>query len=325
MRRIPAPQTLAPVRAGVAVSGARLVSALRADSLDRALVAGRDPTCSHALTLRAARSDLDAPPLPAGRRNRAARDLRHGAEEVGGRRLGGCGVGQPRPPHGPGSAAAGWRPAVRPGWPTSGCCSPTRPAPPTWAMPPALAGALNITGCALAGHPTAPRVVPTRAGDPGREHQASGSHLLLDGPWVTRAGRRRERRRRQQQSQPAVALATRPEARAFGSASLNGEVARQREIETRRTMPNSAPRSWLPSGPAQPAARGSRLGPARWPPFADGPRGCSTRSHAPLDGRRGAPDGHPGRADRADRLHPQGRLGGARRPPGTVFLAPAAR
>ncbi len=65
------------------------------------------------------------------------------------------------------------------------------------------------------------------------------------------------------------------------------------------------PRSWLPSGPAHLATAGSRLGPARWPPFADGPRGCSTRSHAPLDGRRGAPDGHPGRADRAARLPPR--------------------
>ena len=184
MRRIPAPPKLTPVRAGVAVSGARLVSALRADSLDRALAAGRDPTCSYALTLRAAR-------LTSMRRRS---QLAAGID-----RLATSGA-VPRRSVVAGPAAAvsanrdrlvGLAALLRCGGPLYAAgvarlrlllTDPASPAHVGDAA--ALAGALDAAGRALAGHPTSPRVLPTRAGDPGRERQASGSHLLLDGRWV---------------------------------------------------------------------------------------------------------------------------------------------
>ncbi len=184
MRRIPAPPTLAPVRAGVAVSGARLVSALRADSLDRALVAGRDPSCSHALTLRAAR-------LTSMRRRS---QLAAGID-----RLTTSGATPSRAVvAGPAAAVAanrdrlvGLAALLRGGAPlyAAGVARLrlllTDPASPAHVGDAAtLAGALDAAARALAGHPTAPRVLTTHAGDSGRERHAGGSHLLFDGRWV---------------------------------------------------------------------------------------------------------------------------------------------
>ncbi len=184
MRRITAPPTFAPVRAGVAVSGARLVSALRADSLDRALVAGRDPTSSHALTLRAARltSMRRRSQLAAGIDRLATSGAVPGRSVVAGP-VAAVSANRDR--------LMGLAALLRGGAPLYAAgvarlrlllTDPASPAHVGDAT--ALAGALDAAGRALAGHPTAPRVLPTRAGDPGWEARASGSHLLVDGRWV---------------------------------------------------------------------------------------------------------------------------------------------
>ena len=152
-----------------------------------------------------------------------------------------CGGGQPRPPRGPGSAAAGWRPAsTRPGSPACDCCSSTRPARPTWVMPqrwrerstPPLAPSRG-TRRRLGSSPPAPAILEgsVRRADPTCCSTAAGS---------TGAGRRRE---------PLAAAGARPRSPSASppahatvrSATLNGEIARQREIETRRRAEQRAP------------------------------------------------------------------------------------
>ena len=184
MRRVSAPQTLRPLRVGAFRPGALLLSALRADSLDRALVAGHDPACSSALTLRAARltsrrrrsqlaAGIDRLAAPAMARRRSVLAGPVAAVSANRDRL--C------------SLAA----LLRGGTPLYAAgvarlrlllTDPTSPAHVGDAA--ALAGALDAAGRALAGHPAAPGALPAPAPGPRPEQRAGGSHVMVQGRWV---------------------------------------------------------------------------------------------------------------------------------------------